>query len=176
MGVAELIVYATPNGPLAEAVDRYSTKLAARPTTAQQFPPHCTLTGFFHDRRDAIARYVDAARQVVRPVAVDVVALHSGDEWIGLELASPELQRLTADFAALVADAGTRTDEIRPKDWLHLSLAYGHAAADTAELAALATDLVDPAAPAGWDLRVYERRDGEWIAHGSWPLPATGRA
>ncbi|MDG2026150.1 MAG: hypothetical protein P8J50_03515 [Acidimicrobiales bacterium] len=48
MSRAELILYATPTGPLAEELDRLFAQFAERaPTTAQTYPPHCTLTGFF---------------------------------------------------------------------------------------------------------------------------------
>jgi ubiquitin-associated SH3 domain-containing protein len=167
---AELILYAVPTGSLAQAIAAFFDELAERPTTAQRFPPHCTLTGFFHDDADAIGQYVDAAQGVVRPVRVDV-ALRTTPEWIGLEVQSPDLLALARDFAAAAAPIESRRDQIRLKDWLHVSLAYGHDADATDELANLATKLVDPAADVGWALRVYERRERDWIVRGSWPLP-----
>ena len=167
---AELIVYAVPVGPLAEAIDAFFAEVASRPSRAQDYPPHCTLTGFFHDDADAIGTYVEAARGVARPVNVDI-RLRTTTEWIGLEVQSPDLQQLTRDFAARVGPIASRRDPIRPKDWLHVSLAYGHDADDSDDLAELATRIVDPSADVDWELRLYERRNGEWIIHGSWPLP-----
>lgn len=167
---AELILYVVPVGPLGVAIDAFFSEVAMRPTKAQLYPPHCTLTGFFHDGADAISRYVTAAARVARPVRVDILQLRTG-AWIGLELRSPDLEQLTRDFAACVASVESRRDAIRVKDWLHLSLAYGHDETDGHDLAQLATKLVDPAAEVTWELRLYERRGGEWIIHGSWPLP-----
>jgi hypothetical protein len=167
---AELILYAVPTGPLAEAIGAFFDELAERPTTAQRFPPHCTLTGFFHDDADAVGQYVDAAQSVVRPVGVGV-ALRTTPEWIGLEVQSPDLLELARDFAAAAGPIESRRDPIRLKDWLHVSLAYGHEANAADELTTLAMKLVDPAADVGWDLRVYERLERAWIVRGSWPLP-----
>ena len=171
---AELIVYAVPVGPLADAIDLFFGEVALRPTRAQEYPPHCTLTGFFHDEVNAIASYAEAAASVVRPVSVDVRLQTT--EWIGLEVRSLDLQQLARDFAARVASIATRREPIRLKEWLHVSLAYGHDAADGDELTALASALVDPTADADWDLRLYERRDSHWIVHGSWALPRRAAA
>ena len=48
----ELILYACPIGPLADDLDAYFSQVTARfgPTTAQTYPVHCTLTGFFRRR------------------------------------------------------------------------------------------------------------------------------
>ena len=61
----ELILYATPTGPLADACAAYFG--AVEPTTAQTYPPHVTLTGFFH-RRDA-AGVIEAAARISNPQA-----------------------------------------------------------------------------------------------------------
>ena len=48
MSRRELILYATPTGPLADACDRFFAAVESiGPTVAQTYPPHCTLTGFF---------------------------------------------------------------------------------------------------------------------------------
>lgn len=173
-----LILYATPTGPLAAACHRFFDILShdgpdpdpgPGPTTAQTYPPHCTLTGFFRragDRaRDTITsmgRMVSEAGPVPRD-AVEVAALSHHGDWVGLELRSPWLIELTA---AIVAAHPPRGDEdaLRPKDWLHLSLAYG--VPDVGPYLPLADALVDPALPAGWDVRVWERRDdGTWYRH-----------
>jgi 2'-5' RNA ligase len=167
---AELILYTVPTGPLARAIDAFFAEVATRPTRAQDYPPHCTLTGFFHDDAEAIGRYVAAAERVARPVRVDV-QLRTSTEWIGLEVQSSDLRQLARDFAAAAAPIASRRDPIRLKDWLHVSLAYGHDADATDGLANLATKLVDPAAEVDWVLRLYECRNGDWITHGSWPLP-----
>ncbi|MDY7105741.1 MAG: hypothetical protein S0880_31540 [Actinomycetota bacterium] len=174
----ELIVYACPNGPLADALTDFfaATRRAPGPNRAHAYPPHVTLTGFFRDHPSSVGVYVralDAARDAwwsSRPqpvVAVTELAVH--DHWIGLVVRSPWLERLIADFADHAVSA-TRAEAIRVKGGLHLSMAYEHAPAERDALATAAAR-VDPAAAAGWDLRLYERTgEGGWRMHATWPL------
>ncbi len=54
---AQLILYAIPTGLLAEQCDRlFRMVRAIAPTTAQTYPPHCTLTGFFQRPENADVR------------------------------------------------------------------------------------------------------------------------
>lgn len=182
-GTTELIVYACPNGPLADALTEFfaSTRQSPGANRAHAYPPHVTLTGFFRDTPAAIGVYVhalEAARNAwwrTRPEPiVELRGLRVHDGWIGLEVRSPWLERLTADVADHAVSA-TRSEAIRVKDRLHLSLAYEHDPADHAALAEAATSLVDPTMPAGWDLRLYERAGGDaWRMHATWPLDAIG--
>lgn len=152
----ELILYATPTGPLAQACAKYFSDVA--PTTAQAYPPHVTLTGFFHRRDPAAA--VDAASSIdaVPPRSVEVRGLICNDDWIGLEIGSVWLESVTASFAERTPPA-VGEDDIRCKDWLHLSLAYG--IADLAAHAARARAGIDPAAGVGWEVALWERLDGD---------------
>ena len=177
MGLSELILYAVPTGPLAQEIASYFALLADRPTEAQRFPAHCTLTGFFHDAPASVETYAAAAASAVAaegPTAVWVRELGVHADWIGLELESPGLKAVASGFAARTTDVGTRADPIRLKDWLHLSLAYGHGADDHGELAHLARERVDPGTAVAWDLCLYERRGLTWITHGRWPCSPAG--
>lgn len=159
----ELILYATPVGPLADAVDAYFA--AAEPTTANDYPPHCTLTGFFHReprRADEVAAELQGLVNSAGPVPVDGVivrSLHVGPDWVGLELHSPFCEALTAHF---IADhrLEVNDDALRPKDWLHLSLAYG--ADDLAAHAAMASAMIDPTLPCTWEVGLWERAGTDW--------------
>lgn len=178
---AELIVYACPTGALAEQVEQFyaASRERFRPNTAHAFPPHITLTGFFHDDADQLPLYAAAlgaahsAAMAQRPAdAVQITALATEAEFHGLLIESPWLERLAADFKAR-AVSPTRRDEVRPKTNLHLSLAYGFRPADGPGLGALARELVDPQAPVSWELRLYERTaSGEWVVHAAWALRA----
>lgn len=164
--MTELILYAVPSGLLGEQLARYSKGVD---TEAQRYPVHCTLTGFFHD--DDVDRYVRAAGEVAAPVDVHIVALRTEADWIGLEVRSPGLLAVTERFAASVADPGSRSDAIRPKSWLHVSLAYGHRMEEHAMLAHRAVTLVDPSAAATWGLHLYQRDLGDrWALLGAWSL------
>ncbi|SRR5258706_15812318 len=77
-------------------------------------------------------------------------------------LLSIKLQALSADFAHST-HSPTRRDALRPKDWLHLSLAYGFPPERHGPLARLARELVDISAPVQWESCFYERHeDGAW--------------
>lgn len=167
--LAEIILYATPTGRLAAVCDAYfaaACRLGA--TTAQTYPPHCTLTGFFHRRRADLPRIADEVRAAVGEVvpvpapAVDLVALHTGDDWVGLELRS----QLFLDIAARFAQTHRRDDDedaVRLKDWMHLSLAYGPVD-DMRHYTRLATGLFDHMPPrCEWEIALWEhRRDRSW--------------
>lgn len=162
----ELIVYATPTGELAESCSRYfaaATDLG--PTTAQTYPPHITMTGFFHRpwaRVPAVAADVAGAIDGQTP-AVAVLRLEVAADWVGLVIESHDLiavaRRFAAEHVRLPGD-----DPIRVKTWLHLSLAYG--IDDVTAHAALAATMVDPHADADWEIGLWERHaDGRWSIH-----------
>jgi hypothetical protein len=175
----ELIVYACPTGALADQLERYVVRAQAEcgPNTAHRYMPHVTLTGFFHDLEASAPFYaaqLGAALADLQPAPAPplaVAGLEINREFHGLLIESAWAKRVTARFAELAHDSPTRSDALRVKDWLHLSLAYGFAAEQHDALAALARELVDPRAPAGWELRLYERRPGDaWVLHESWGL------
>lgn len=166
MDRCELIIYATPTGELANACDAYfarACELGA--TTAQTYPPHVTLTGFF--RRSSVRR--EQIREVVGDwidtsghppadaVTVDRLGIH--DDWIGLEVSSPWLIDWTAALAERLP-ALPDEDALRLKDWLHLSLAYGIDELDAYR--ELALDLVEPTASAEWEVALWERSADGW--------------
>lgn len=152
----ELILYATPTGPLADACAAYFD--AVQSTTAQTYPPHVTLTGFFHrrDRREPI----DAASVVgeVPAGVVEIRRLTCNEDWVGLEVDSPWLEAAAASFAQRMPPAAGE-DDIRVKDWLHLSLAYG--VPDLGVHADRARQEIDVTQPVGWEVGLWERSHGD---------------
>jgi ubiquitin-associated SH3 domain-containing protein len=169
VSTAELILYATPTGALADQLDVVFERLRrSAPTTAQTYPPHCTLTGFFRRDADTVPRILEELRGAhddvgTMPAApVEVVALHRRPDWVGLELRSLWLQQLTAAFVDRHA-VGPGDDHLRPKDWLHLSVAYGDG--DLAAAQPLVADL-DPVLAAEWEVDLWQRHeDGTWTRH-----------
>lgn len=168
MATSELIFYATPTGELAAACDRYfAAATALGPTTAQTYPPHCTLTGFFRRPAERVAEITAEIQQVIAdagPVpddAVSYLGLLDRPGWVGFELRSLWLAERTADVV-LAHRLQPEDDALRPKDWLHLSLAYG--VGDIDPYRNLATEHpLDPAPGGGWELALWERRaDGAW--------------
>lgn len=165
----ELIVYATPTGALADACERYfaaATELGG--TTAQTYPPHCTLTGFFQrgdERVDEVTATVQQQVHSKGPLVDDAVRVSRigiRNDWIGLELDAPDLITWTESLAAdLPPHPGE--DALRPKTWLHLSLAYG--VDDLAPYSALLPDDFDHHLVSGrcqWELALWERTGPDW--------------
>lgn len=176
---ATMIVYACPVGELAQQLERYmhQSQLACGPNAAHRYMPHCTLTGFFEDQLSALPRYLDAlhaARERAWPTRpaqpVTVLGMELRESFHGLLLDAPWLKTLIVDFAAR-AESPTRVGHLRLKEWLHLSLAYEFQPDHADHLAQLARRLVQPHAPANWELRFYQRLpDWQWQLHRSWPL------
>lgn len=175
----ELIVYACPTGPLADELAAYfaATRQTCGPNAAHNYMPHVTLTGFFHDTATGLPIYLrelEAAlvrAQAARPPPpLTITRLHLDESFHYLKIESDWVKALIADFAAH-AVSPTRIDDLRLKDWLHLSLAYHFQAEQHPSLAELARLHVNPQTPVSWELRFYERRpDQSWCCHASWSL------
>jgi ubiquitin-associated SH3 domain-containing protein len=177
--VVELILYACPTGALAEQVEAFFAESKRRigPNSAHAYMPHCTLTGFFHADAAAISRCVDCAEGALRrslptrpvpPIKVDRLCFEA--HWHYLALRSQWACYLAADFAREAAIARP-IDAIGVKDDLHLSLAHRFPPEQSAPLAGLAREMVNPRAPVAWELRLYQRHpDGAWTCHWTAPL------
>jgi len=177
----ELIVYACPTGELAAQLQTYfdATRAALGPNTAHRYMPHISLTGFFHDENSAIPSYgtaLQAALQTVMPLrpqdgsAIQITGMRFQDAFHYLQIASPWLTRLSAEFAR-IAESPTRIDAVRVKDFLHLSLAYGFEPQHAARLAQFARELVNTRSQVDWELHFYERHDDNcWTSRERWPL------
>jgi ubiquitin-associated SH3 domain-containing protein len=177
--ISELIIYACPTGPLADGLDIFfeRSRVEIGPNTAHRYMPHCTLTGFFHDVPSSVPIYAKALEAALhraspsRPKrALRITAMVLSDMFKYLKIESEWLLAMIADFAANV-HSPSRTDDLRLKNWLHLSLAYDHSSLQEHDLNVLARKLVDPHAAAGWELRLYERLPGDrWVLHACWTL------
>ena len=178
-GLRELIVYACPTGPLAQQLSTYQirAKQEIGANAAHRYMPHCSLTGFFHDQTHAIPLYVKAleesyqrSRSTQPQPLFQIPQILFRPDFHGLILKSNWIQHLIYSFADGV-DSPTRSDDLRLKEGLHLSLAYDFLAAQHESLVQLAAEIIDIHAPVGWDLCLYERHeDGTWICHRSWTL------
>ncbi|MEM9118580.1 MAG: hypothetical protein AAGD09_11935 [Cyanobacteria bacterium P01_F01_bin.56] len=172
--MAKLIVYACPVGELAEQLATFFAKsrAACGPNTAHQYMPHCTLTGFFEDQTNSIPKYTQALERSLKryrrsqpapPITVTDITFRS--EWQGLELSSDWLKKLVLDFACTATSLSRKTP-LRPKDWLHLSLAYGFETHQHQALMTLAQDLIEIQASVEWELRFYQQHsNGTWTCH-----------
>ena len=90
--------------------------------------------------------------------------------WHGLSLEAEGLKYLISAFAQQ-AHSGTRTEGIRLKDWLQISLAYDFSPSDSSALRQLATETIDLADSVAWELRFYQRApQNQWTCHRRWPL------
>jgi hypothetical protein len=177
----ELILYATPTGAFGASCDTYFARVRNEfgATTAQTFPPHVTLTGFFRRlpaRADEVIAEMSAQIADAGPVpagTVEVAEMMADAEWVGLRISSVWLTDLSASLIVR-HDLTPDDDALRPQDWLHLSLAYGEKGSQPSFAAhgSLAKKVVDPASVAGWEVAVWERRSERadpsvirWIRH-----------
>jgi hypothetical protein len=99
----------------------------------------------------------------VPDTAVDIVALRHEPTWVGLELSSPWLATFTTEFVAR-HKLGAGDDALRPKDWLHLSLAYGQDV-ELGPYSDLAAAFFAPVPDGSWSVGLWERRGTTWIHH-----------
>lgn len=180
-GLAEYIVHACPRGPLANQLDAFfaASKAAFGPNTAHGYLPHITATGFFRMEPKHLPRFaaaLDGAVQLSAPNRPGPV-VQIRESMFELELHcfvidAPWLTELANQFREAL-DAPEDRALIRPKDWLHLSLAYGFPPEHHAPLKAMAGDMIDPHAQASWDLCLLERTaPAQWQCHAGWPVGA----
>ena len=179
----ELIVYARPVGVLADQIQAYCARARAEcgENAAHHYMPHITLTGFFHDRASSIPMYFAALSaavsqaRLIRPTPIlQITEMRLGEQFQGLLIESAWLKQMIANFSRMTMSV-TRTDALRLKVDLHLSLAYQFPVEQAACLAHLARERVDIAAPVSWQLCLYERviaraPDDQWQLHGLWKL------
>ena len=170
----QFIVYACPTSELNTQLQTYLqlSKEQCGANNAHNYMPHCTLTGFFSDELSSADYYIkalDEAYRGDRALEIKIKQLVFNPEWHGLELQAEEIKDLIKDFVRLETSP-TRQENIRVKDWLHLSLAYGFESGDRAKLEKLAWETIDLAADVAWELRFYQRIAGNWNCLKAWSL------
>ncbi len=184
--VTDLNVYAHPTGELSAQLERFAVESRDLfgPNNAHAYPVHCSLTGFFHDEPTSTPFYIEVLQSLLthhRGLDVDSVGggsnlsvnmdeLRLSGSWFGLELSCPDLVALMESFAASDRSP-TRSDDIRVKTWLHLSIAYGFDEQHGDALADLARRIIDPTTTTDWKIALWERTaESDWHCHWSEPL------
>ena len=179
--LAELILYAEPGGELgARCAELWAaTSVSDLSTTAQEYPPHVTLTGFFRRHRerigdvrlaltDALDAAVPAGLDGVRWAGPVTLEFQANDDWVGLHVQAAWMDAVVAAFVAhtRTQPAAPGEDPLRPKAWLHVSLAYGEqfeALGDVDDLDAPAAGFVGLTGESSWTVSLWERADPGWI-------------
>ena len=174
----QFIVYACPTGELNAQLETYFQRSYEEcgKNKAHNYMPHCTLTGFFTDELDSMSYYAEALEQAYQSakknqvsLAVEIIQPLYKSQWHGLELQAPGIKQLVKNFAQW-EKSPTRQSEIRLKDWLHLSFAYGFSPESHPRLEQLARETINLEAEANWELRFYQRADTLWYCLNSWTL------
>jgi ubiquitin-associated SH3 domain-containing protein len=175
----ELIVYARPQGLLADQLQRYfsQAKRTFSWNPAHDYMPHCSVTGFFHDFPNAIPKYVKSIDEAVEQIppgdfkpVIGIQRMMLNHDFHGLILESDWLPQFAEAFVAR-APNGSRLDTLRIKHWLHLSFAYQFPIDENQALSDLARQTVTLTAPVQWELCFYQRHpDKSWSLHGQWTL------
>ncbi len=92
------------------------------------------------------------------------------EDWHGLEIQAEPLKELIANFAQLATSA-TRSEELRLKNWLHLSLAYDFNSEHREQLKQLAREIINLQADVNWELRFYQKKpDWSWKCWQYWDI------
>ncbi|MEL6927153.1 MAG: hypothetical protein AAFO95_00795 [Cyanobacteria bacterium J06600_6] len=173
----KFIVYACPTGELNTQLETFFQRsyTVCGKNKAHNYMPHCTLTGFFADNSSSISYYLEAldlayqnARQNLS-LDIQIIQPVFNSDWHGLELQAEGVKQLTRRFAQLETSP-TRQENIRLKDWLHLSLAYGFESGTQEQLETLARETIDLTADVVWELRFYQKNDANWNCLQSWTL------
>jgi len=175
----QFIIYACPLGELGHQLESYFQITLANcgANAAHKYMPHCTLTGFFVDELRAVPLYLQTLGLVLTQTlqtcaqpAVTINQISFQPNWHGLEIQSPWLKQLIANFASTVSSA-TLQETIRLKDWLHLSLAYEFDPEQHDTLIKVAQETINLQASVQWELRFYQRHpDWSWTCHRAWLL------
>ncbi|MEM6613066.1 MAG: hypothetical protein AAF652_12595 [Cyanobacteria bacterium P01_C01_bin.72] len=173
----QFIVYACPTQELSAQLETYwqLSREQCGANRAHNYMPHCTLTGFFCDRSDSASYYIQALEQAYQTalqnqsLAIEIVSLILSKDWHGLELQANGLKELVCNFSQ-IETSPSRTEAIRLKDWLHLSLAYGFEPEKRAELEQLAKETINIKAHVAWELRFYQRANTVWQCLNTWTL------
>lgn len=183
----ELILYAEPGGALGARCTEYwaSVSAAEATTSAQEFPPHVSLTGFFHRPHDRVAEVTAAfaaALDAAAPAGLDgirwvgpvALEFQANDTWIGLHVEAPWMDAVIAAFVAACPQVAG-DDPVRPKSWLHVSLSYGEQfewACAAAETAAVQAGFADLAGESDWSVSLWHRDGSHWERLVSEPVRA----
>jgi len=171
----ELILYAEPTGSLGARCAEYWAAVSAADatTSAQEYPPHVTLTGFFHRSESRLADVLaafQAAVDVAVPAGLDgsrwagPVALEyqANDTWIGLHVQAEWIDAVIAAFTDAHRELDGE-DPVRPKAWLNLSLSYGEQYEWAREQAAeLAAGFAEVTTEAEWSVSLWHRHESAW--------------
>ncbi|WP_019509430.1 hypothetical protein [Pleurocapsa sp. PCC 7319] len=175
----KFIIYACPVGKLNRFLETYLAKSCqlCGENTAHKYMPHCTLTGFFNADFQSVTLYIEALNQTYieakyqnLSLDIEIIKLTFNEKWHGLELQANGLKQLIRNFT-LLTNYSNRLEQLRLKDWLHLSLAYDFDPEDSNKLQNLATEIIDLKADVSWELRFYQKNmDWSWNCLKSWVL------
>lgn len=175
---SEFIIYACPLGKLNQQIENFFHKSLSLcgENKAHKYMPHCTLTGFFSDEISSIAYYIEAlgkAYSITKDnldLSITIQQLTFQDDWHGIELKADGLKQLITKFAE-IEKSPTRKEELRLKDWLHLSLAYEFNPEERDKLQKLATDIIDLQTSVDWELRFYQKNPNwTWKCLKKWTI------
>lgn len=181
---ARFILYACPLGGFADQLEQFyaeSSQTIGR-TPAQDYMPHSSLTGFFIDTEINPKPYIDSFVPLLDKHLADIPTppititnLKMNDLFIGFELEAQWIKDMVRTWKNSI-DIPTLLEPIRPKDWLHLSLAYKFPEEKKNAYTVLAQKYFPELPASEWEIRFYQRNgnDGNhtWTCHQTWQLAA----
>ncbi|MEL7035914.1 MAG: hypothetical protein AAFO04_09900 [Cyanobacteria bacterium J06592_8] len=182
MSTEQFIIYACPVGELDEQITLYFEKSRELfgENPAHRYMPHCSLTGFFQANPNQIPDYLNTLNRVyhqtqssstqIKYTQIKIVKILFKPNWHGIELEALGLKHLMAKFAEIMHQQPIE-ENIRLKDWLHVSFAYQFNPQNHEGLKKLAEKMINPPVQTQWELRFYQKYpDWTWTCLQSWAL------
>ncbi|XP_066944431.1 ecdysteroid-phosphate phosphatase isoform X4 [Macrobrachium rosenbergii] len=160
----EYVVYLCPTGHLHEQVENFWVESLQKCgwNGAHNLVPHITLCSFFKSNDENCEVLVSALKEVVHSIMPALPSSLTLDKYIspnymGLFLNDQQadiLKKLAVTYVKEVAHLCTAGEAATKA--LHLTLAYQFSPSQFSRLEKL-VDIVDPQAPAAWEVRLYSR-------------------
>ncbi|KAK7083298.1 Ubiquitin-associated and SH3 domain-containing protein B [Halocaridina rubra] len=160
----EYVLYLCPSGPLHEQIQTFWVESLQKCgwNGAHNLVPHITLCSFFKSGDENCEVLVSALKEVVHNIMSALPSALTLDKYIspnymGLFLNDQQadiLKKLAVTFVKEVAHLCTAGEAASKA--LHLTLAYQFSPSLFSRLENL-VDIIDPRAPASWEVRLYSR-------------------
>lgn len=170
----QYILYVRPGGDLGNQLRQFWNNVKIRRLdnpAVLDYPPHCSLTGFFPGSISQEDEYILALRQALKnmePISIQITSkkVQQGPKLDYIPLASPDLLAITTKFVELIG-ISTKYIKAQPGTFgYHISLREDTKAKTTASVRKLEDKYIDLAASGlskktTWALYIYRKMNNQ---------------